>query len=453
MLAPARLLVPLAALVVAASVHAQTASQVRGAVDDATRAVAGDTAAPLVDRWTAALHRDSTDRLAALGLATVARVSLHYDQADQRYRALLPHPGARPDLIGAYARLGQAFVLGAQSAPGPADTAFAGAAAAAEAVGDSAALAEALIGWASVRAHSQSRASAGTILRRASRFISPSDASLLAQFQCTEVSIGALPRGADPLAVARSGAALAREANDRPSQAMCGFELGKEYLRVGDMAAAVAAFDTTEREALGNDRGGLARLRQYRAFVEEEMGDYSDALRSVRIAVANGELSRNLSVIAYAKLTQGKVYMQLGDLDAASRAADGAVAVFERTGDGIGHLSALSVRGQIALAAGDLGAARSAYEMQLAGATQLGDAGYLADAQQSLADVATRQGQWDVAEQWLRAVGATIHQYRSAGWSGGLQYAQGMLALRSGRLPEAERDVSAIYRGLGPDRH
>jgi tetratricopeptide (TPR) repeat protein len=444
----------LVAAVVAASLRAQTAAQARGTVRDATRAVESDSATALVAGWTRALDRDPYDRIAALGLATVARLSLRYDEANARYRPLLPQSGARPDAVNAYARLGEALVLAAQSAPGPGDTAFAGAAATAQAVGDSAAIVEALIGWAEMRAHSQSEAAGAAVLRRANRFIPRANPSLLALYQCEQASIGAAPAGADSRAKARSGAVLAREAGDRAIEAKCRFELGRELMRVGDMAAAVAVFDSTERQVVGpRDRGGLARLRQYRAFAEEQMGDYSGALRSVRLAIANGETSHNPPVIAYAKMTQGKVYLELGDVAAAARAVDGAAAVFGQAGDEIGRLSALSVRGQIALAAGDLAGARAVSELEQHRAAQIGDAGYVADGEQALADVATRERQWGVAARWLRAVSATVHHSRARGWESDVLFANGVLALRAGRLRDAERDVSAASRALNPARH
>lgn len=451
---PAYVAALLVTAVLGASLSAQTAAEARGAVRDATRAIEGDSAAALVAEWTRALDRDPGDRIAALRLATVARLSFRFEEANRRYRPLVPRSGGRPDAVSAYARLGEALVLAAQSAPGPGDTAFAGAAATARAVGDSAAIVEALIGWAAMRAHNQSRAAGAAVLRRANRFIPRDNPLLLARYRCTQVSIGAVPPGADPRAEARSGIVLAREAGDRSAEAMCRFELGRELVRIGYMAAAVAVFDSTERQVVGlNDRGGLARLRQYRAFAEEEMGDYGGALRSVRLAVANGETSHNLPVIAYAKMTQGRVYLELGDVGAAAHAVDGAAAVFAQAGDEIGHLAAVSVRGQIALAAGDLAGAGAAYEFVRQRAERIGDAGYVAGAQQALADVATREHQWDLAAQWLRAVSATIHRSRSRGWELGVLFASGVLAMRAGRLPDAEHKVSAAYRVLYPTQH
>src|SRR5215212_2997433 len=82
----------------------------RAVVGQATRAVQGDSAAPLRARWSARLQRDSADRAAALGLATVARLTYDYDGAERLYRKLFAD-SLHPDRFAALAHLGLARQL------------------------------------------------------------------------------------------------------------------------------------------------------------------------------------------------------------------------------------------------------------------------------------------------------------------------------------------------------
>jgi hypothetical protein len=58
-------------------------------VHQATRAIDGDSAVAVAARWSARLARDSADQAAALGLATIARLSYRPSDADVIY-ALVP---------------------------------------------------------------------------------------------------------------------------------------------------------------------------------------------------------------------------------------------------------------------------------------------------------------------------------------------------------------------------
>src|SRR5919199_2407 len=85
----------------------------RAVVREATRAVEGDSAARVRARWEGRLERDSSDRAALLGLASIARLTYDYPTAERLYRPLFatrPQAGTRPhpDRVAVYARLGLA---------------------------------------------------------------------------------------------------------------------------------------------------------------------------------------------------------------------------------------------------------------------------------------------------------------------------------------------------------
>src|SRR5688572_12091292 len=79
----------------------------RAVVVRATRAVQGDSAEPVRRSWTAQLERDPANRDAALGLATIARLTYDYPTAERFYRSLLVD-SALADRHVALARLGLA---------------------------------------------------------------------------------------------------------------------------------------------------------------------------------------------------------------------------------------------------------------------------------------------------------------------------------------------------------
>src|SRR5687768_9134481 len=66
-------------------------------VVEATRAVERDSASPLAAVWKEQLRRDSTDRPAALGLATLARLTYDYPTAERLYRLLYTADSSHPD--------------------------------------------------------------------------------------------------------------------------------------------------------------------------------------------------------------------------------------------------------------------------------------------------------------------------------------------------------------------
>jgi CHAT domain-containing protein len=444
----------IAGVLVASTAHAQTAADARAVVHQARHAFDVDSTAPLADQWNRAVARDSGDRLAQLGLASLAWLTSRDTEANRRYQQLTRTTGKRPDAVNVYAELGLATVLMAEASPRAADSAYGTAANAARTVGDSTARVEALLGQAVVRAHTRSASDAAALLVGVDRLIPKGDRALAGNYQCTRAGVGDVPRGTDPKAMLRAGAALARAAGDRLVEGFCWFQLGSELERIGDLGGAIAVYDTMERQVLSPaDFHVRGRIRQHRAFDEEEVGDYAAALRSSRIAIADGERSASLPVIAYARMTQGKVYLGLGDITAAVRAADSANAIFTKAGDVIGRLNALSLAGQVDLAGEDTAAARVAYNAENQLAESISALNYVADAQSWLADLAMYEHRWDEAQHWLALDDATIKRFGGRGWAATEQFSHAVLALRSGRLKEAERGLQQTAKTLDSTQH
>jgi hypothetical protein len=69
----------------------------RSVVRQATRAVERDSIGYLAARWETRLRHDASDGAAAIGLATIARLTYDYPTAERLYRRLYTADSARPD--------------------------------------------------------------------------------------------------------------------------------------------------------------------------------------------------------------------------------------------------------------------------------------------------------------------------------------------------------------------
>lgn len=101
--------VPLAGillLAVSAAAAAQDPRDVpRTVVRAAERSVSDDSASTVTARWRTALARDSTDRAALLGLATVARMTYDFPASERLLLRLLARAPSSPDQWTVQARL------------------------------------------------------------------------------------------------------------------------------------------------------------------------------------------------------------------------------------------------------------------------------------------------------------------------------------------------------------
>lgn len=149
-------------------------SSARAVVAHALRAVEGDSAGVLEARWVKAVATDRTDSLSALGLATIARLTYRYADAERALTVLMPvdrgpsntHGAGASSQggVGVYAALGLAWGYDAQGFEARADSAFVRARLLARTTGDRAAETEALIGLSVNRASQQGISIGNTLL-------------------------------------------------------------------------------------------------------------------------------------------------------------------------------------------------------------------------------------------------------------------------------------------------
>src|SRR6185503_14614496 len=115
--APMRILLAIAVLLPGLFARTQTPDDPRAIVLAAERAVTDDSAQVVSARLRAALARDSSDRAATLGLATLARMTYDFPTAERLLQRLLAGGGA-PDRWRVQARLGLYRVAFAQGDDG-----------------------------------------------------------------------------------------------------------------------------------------------------------------------------------------------------------------------------------------------------------------------------------------------------------------------------------------------
>ena len=133
---------------------ADTISNPRDLVTSALRATEQGQADSLSREWELRVLRDSSDRKALLGLATLARLRYDYGTAERLYQ-VLRRDSSNPDALALYAQLGLAQGLDAQGLSAQATTELIGARAAAHAAGDSVVEGEALLGLSLQRAFTE----------------------------------------------------------------------------------------------------------------------------------------------------------------------------------------------------------------------------------------------------------------------------------------------------------
>ena len=172
---------------------------------DAQRAVEGDSVRAVSARWRARVARDSTDRLAWLGLAALARITSDTTTIRVAIDQLLADTTRRVDDVTVYARLMQAADFTYRSRYAQADTALLRMQRDARQLGMREAEAEAIMTLAQVRARTKGVQEARDLLRQAKPLIPLTNLTLRAPRACAEAQIAMRPGDPETLTRAREG--------------------------------------------------------------------------------------------------------------------------------------------------------------------------------------------------------------------------------------------------------
>ena len=325
-------LIPLAfALLFAAP--ADTLPAPRDVVHQAIRAVEADSATRLSSTWKSRLERDSTDRVAVLGLASLARLQYDYPEAERLYRRLLSSASAT-NRFRVYARLGLSQGLDAQGFTSKAAEESGRARAEARSAGDSVAEGEALLAISLQRAFGEGIESGLATLDTVERLV-PAD-----QFDLHAERLR--QRGALRGIVGKPGArddvvqslAMAHRAGThrlvgqalRATAQLLQFE-GKADSSIMVLRQAEAAY----RE--GRDRAQLASALLWHVNALLAQGDFGEANEQVHLALSEGQAAHNLFAVGTAYTALGAITISLGDYSGASEYLGKAIELFQRLGD------------------------------------------------------------------------------------------------------------------------
>ncbi len=414
----------------------------------ATRAVEGDSAAALARRWRTRVARDSSDRAAALGLATIARLTYQYQTAEERYRRLLPAAGAAPDRYAAHARLGQGEALRANGRFPEADESFVQAAVDAEALGDTVGWVEALLGLARVRARTRGPATTDSLFARAAGLVAGADPVLRARYHCARASVlallGALTTGQE----ADAGAELARQAGDTRLRASCRYWRASDLQRRGRLEEARDLLrDVADDQRRTRDLASLASTLSYRGAQSHSMGDYGEAMRDFEEAIAVGDVSGNRSAVANAAQRLAFIWIRLGDPDAGLRYAQQAKRLYEVQGDRFGLVVIDALEAEGARNAGRLADALAAGRRALTRAREAGNPTQIIGQWAGLIDLTMAQGDWDGAAAALDSVEAFARSRGDAASARGFADRRGLTALRRGNLDAAQAAFEIAVAG------
>ena len=424
-------------------------------VREATAAVSGDSVGVVRARWTARLQRNPADRAAALGLATLARLTYDFEDADRRYRRLFVSDSARPDAFDAYARLGVGLALEAQGMRGAASrTWFEQALQRARTVDDRVAMATAHFRVANSLASGGKMADALAHLDSAVRLPPPTGDDARAAARCRRAQIFIATSRAGSIDSLREANAFAVRTGDGEAQGICLRATALDYwMRDKQDSAAKTDQALIDLRRRMRDRSGLALAYALHADHLHTWGDFGSAVRVSREALAEAQASRNHYIEATATLELGGIAQTVNDYAGASKYVETAVHAFEAASDSGGLMVALSYRPDISLAAGDLPTARRQLLGLLDYWTKYGDWMQLVELYRTLAAIETRAGDLAAAGRALDEADAAARKAQTPAAFATVAYARGQLGLARGDLPDAARQFTRYLASMDTTEH
>lgn len=263
----------------------------RAVVWAATRAVEQGNVARVQASWRARVARQRNDRVALLGLATLARLQYDYPAAESTYYALIAGPA---DRVSVYAHLGLAQGFEARSFSSAARPAYLRARTAARDLGDHIAEAEALVLMATVRRQLEGLAVGQALLDTTTRLIPDTALALRSRLQNRNAIVHAVSgRAAQASEAANAGIALARRAGDLRAEAEGWRVLGQVLQYRGQWDSALTALEQAEdRYIRARSRSELASALVWRAQVLGSQARFGEMRQAIRRMLAERAIDR-----------------------------------------------------------------------------------------------------------------------------------------------------------------
>lgn len=455
-MSPGQLLVALSALVQAPTRPSlPPAEEPRAIVRHAAAAVRGDSAAAPRARWQARLARDSTERAATLGLATLARLTYDYPAAERLYRRLASVRPGGSDRFAVYARLGLAQGFEERGRIADVDRLLAQALGEARALSDPAAEGEALLWLGYVRSRTVGIEIGLAHYDTALRVLPADAAALRAAARCRRAQLLLLQGRGERVAELADAVAFARRVEEPRAQAPCvrALAIALGHRDRADSAAAIYQefADLLHRV---HDRSGRAVALAHRAaLLRGELADFAGAKEALFLAQAEALASHNQYAEAATRLYLGQLFLTLNDYGAAAGYLDQAVAAAAAVADSEVIMVSRSWRALVSLAAGDLPRAREESLETLEYFRRSGDLENQSEVRQTLANIAIRERDWAGAEQALDSAETLLRRLGTGAWRREQPFERGRLALYRGDPSLARRRFTRYLEGLDSAAH
>ncbi len=427
----------------------------RAVVRQALHAVEADSVAPLEARWHAALARDSADRAAVLGLASLARLRYDYTAAEALYARLTTESGA-VDPWTVWALLGQTEALLVRARwRNAADRALA-AMTTARVLHDDAGETEALLGVAAARFGADAR-SADTLFERLARRSLGGDPGLRARVLCARASYSSARTAhrEQARADATRGAQLARAMAEPRVESRCLLALANLDFAAGNVpAAGQSILRAVALSRAAHDRAALAVALQLGGSILTSVDNHTLARRYLTEALREAAASGNDWALAMTRLALGWDAIATFDIAAAQEESERARALFEAIGDDARVLNADENLAVVALQIGALADVRARLtELEARGRTAE-DPSFRLRQYRRWADLLLRENRPAAALAYLDSARAVARATGSAGDGAALTPEFAIALMRSGDLAGAGSALdSAFNRPEQPVRH
>jgi len=408
-------------------------------VRHALAAIEGDSVTRVRDRWSRQLARDSSDRIARLGLGVFAQLTYQDTVADRFYGPLLPAAGGR-DAAAGYAAIYLSRLSTQRGQWLRADSLGVAAVAVGRALRDSALTGEALVALSVARHRTAGFAAAAPLVDSAQSITPAREFRILALAHCARAQMLYFGGNPNALIEARRGVELADQSGDFRTRGVCRSALASEFSREGQIDSALIVY----QQVIGDYRrarehAGLAGALQWRSHMFRLVGWMAASVRDANEAIAEAEIAHVPGVIPWARTTLAFVALQMGDVAGAAPHAAEATRRFNASGDRYAATTAYGLQANIASATGDLDAARAALAQALERANALNWAESKITVHRALMHLAMREGDLATARRELDLAGAVARAGHMEGFASNNEYHDGVLALLEGRLDVAER--------------
>jgi tetratricopeptide (TPR) repeat protein len=445
-----RILLAILILGLGTSAAAQTPDEPRTIVFAAERAVSDDSAQVASARWQAALGRDSSDRTALLGLATLARMTYDFPTAERLLGRLLAQRSGTPDRWRVQARLGMYRVAFAQGDDGRARGLLDSAVADARRIGDRDGEADAMMGFTSVRGPAATALLAA--LDTLDALLPPGDGRDRAESICRRGLYTGIGGDTAAIGVIRAGIEMAQRVGERRLTGHCLEAYGLVHSVQGHADSVLPIYERAEALLRAtHDHASLARLESRRSDEFQARGWLGEAKLALSRVLAEAEISHNRQRAGYAYAGLGMLALRVSDLSTAARRYEQAAALYDSLGNGEGAMISRQNRAEVMEVSGDLPGAREGFHGALAEAEK-GE--FFEDAvimRQHLARIAIRLRDWPDAERQLAVADSAAHARGLEQMRGSLVYDRARLAIGQGRLTRAADLLDRMLRDLTLD--